>query len=105
MLTINESKKVNATFLYYSQCTKRKKVSLHLPNDVFPTTPGNAGVMAQQEKARANGRFACQCSIHYHNQRLCQELPSNTTLHSTAVCSSLYCITVIALPPTISFSH
>jgi hypothetical protein len=46
MLTINESKKVNATFLYYSQCTKRKKVSLHLPNDVFPTTLGNAKVMA-----------------------------------------------------------
>jgi hypothetical protein len=46
MLTINESKKVNATFLYCSQCTKRKKVSLHLPNDVFPTTLGNAKVMA-----------------------------------------------------------
>jgi hypothetical protein len=48
MQTINESKKVNGLpFLYYSHCTKRKKVSLHLPNDVFPTTLGNAKVMAQ----------------------------------------------------------
>jgi hypothetical protein len=45
--------------LYYSHCTKRKKVNLHLPNDVFPMTLGNGGVMAQQEKARADGRFAC----------------------------------------------
>jgi hypothetical protein len=92
--TINESKKVNGLpFSIVHIARREKKVSLHLPNDVFPTTPGNAGVMAQQEKARANGRFACQCSIHYHNQRLCQELPRNTTLHSAAVCSRLYSIT------------